>query len=118
MDPVPGGHHASVRCDQEVRGQSPSVLRWAETLLGVLTEAGLGAEERVVALRALLAYVIGAVQQEHLGALAGPGTAAIASLPAEEYPYLAGTAETARALTPAAEFDGGLTLLLNGLRRP
>ncbi|MCY0955212.1 TetR/AcrR family transcriptional regulator C-terminal domain-containing protein [Streptomyces sp. H27-S2] len=113
-----GAHPAVLPLTLTHRHRSPSVLRWAETLLGVLTEAGLGAEERVVALRALLAYVIGAVQQEHLGALAGPGTAAIASLPAEEYPHLAGTAETARALTPAAEFDGGLTLLLNGLRRP
>ncbi|MEV7523130.1 hypothetical protein [Streptomyces sp. NPDC091371] len=49
-------------------------MRWGETLLGVLSEAGIGPQERIIALRALLAYVIGAVQQEHLGALSGAGT--------------------------------------------
>ncbi|MEW5532914.1 TetR/AcrR family transcriptional regulator [Streptomyces virginiae] len=99
------------------RHRSPSVLRWGETVLGVLSEAGLGPEERIVALRALLAYVIGAIQQEHLGALSGAGTTAIAGLPAEEYPYLTEAARGARSLTPDREFRGGLALLLAGLGR-
>ncbi|MFD9522743.1 TetR/AcrR family transcriptional regulator [Streptomyces sp. NPDC059979] len=97
------------------RHRSPSVLRWGETLLGVLTEAGLGPEERIIALRALLAYVIGAVQQEHLGALSGAGTAAIADLPADAFPYLTEAARGAGSLTPDREFHGGLALLLAGL---
>ncbi|MFJ8012628.1 TetR/AcrR family transcriptional regulator C-terminal domain-containing protein [Streptomyces sp. NPDC096339] len=97
------------------RHRSLSVMSWGETLLGVLTEAGIGPEERIIALRALLAYVIGAVQQEHLGALSGAGTAAIAELPAERFPYLTEAARGAPALTPDREFDGGLALLLRGL---
>ncbi|MFD8635219.1 TetR/AcrR family transcriptional regulator C-terminal domain-containing protein [Streptomyces sp. NPDC059533] len=98
------------------RHRSPSVMGWGETLLGVLGEAGIGPEERIIALRALLAYVIGAVQQEHLGALSGAGTAAIAELPPERFPYLTGAARAAPTLTPDREFDGGLALLLRGLR--
>ncbi|MET9320315.1 TetR/AcrR family transcriptional regulator [Streptomyces sp. NPDC003038] len=99
------------------RHRSPSVLRWSETVLGVLTGAGIEAEDRVVALRALLAYVIGAIQQEHLGPLEGAGTAAIAALPAEQYPYMSETARGARSLTRDREFHGGLDLLLGGLGR-
>ncbi|MEU9713980.1 TetR/AcrR family transcriptional regulator C-terminal domain-containing protein [Streptomyces sp. NPDC047976] len=97
------------------RHRSPSVMGWGETLLGVLTEAGIGPEQRIIALRALLAYVIGAVQQEHLGALSGAGTAAIAELPPDRFPYLTEAARAAPSLTPDREFDGGLTLLLRGL---
>ncbi|MER5777706.1 TetR/AcrR family transcriptional regulator C-terminal domain-containing protein [Streptomyces sp. NPDC002039] len=97
------------------RHRSPSVLRWSETVLGVLGEAGIEAEDRVIALRALLAYVVGAIQQEHLGPLAGSGTAAIAALPADEFPHLTATARDARSLTPDREFSGGLDLLLRGL---
>ncbi|MFE9634244.1 TetR/AcrR family transcriptional regulator [Streptomyces sp. NPDC006463] len=110
-----GAHPAVLPLAFTHRHRSPSVLRWGETLLGVLTEAGLGAEERIVALRALLAYVIGAIQQEHLGALSGAGTAAIAGLPADEYPYLTEAARGARSLTQDREFHGGLALLLRGL---
>ncbi|WP_329381304.1 TetR/AcrR family transcriptional regulator C-terminal domain-containing protein [Streptomyces sp. NBC_01351] len=110
-----GAHPAVLPLTLTHRHRSPSVMRWAETLLGVLTEAGVGPEERIIALRALLAYVIGAVQQEHLGALSGAGTAAIATLPPERFPYLAEAARSAPALTPDREFHGGLALLLRGL---
>ncbi|MBT2448333.1 TetR/AcrR family transcriptional regulator [Streptomyces sp. ISL-43] len=97
------------------RHRSQSGLRWSETVLGVLTEAGIEAEDRVVALRAVIAYVIGATQLERLGPLAGPGTTAIAGLPAHEFPYMTATARDARSVTPDREFLGGLTLLLRGL---
>ncbi|MGW6844318.1 TetR/AcrR family transcriptional regulator C-terminal domain-containing protein [Streptomyces sp. NPDC054958] len=97
------------------RHRSYGGLRRSETVLGVLTEAGIEAEGRVVALRAVIAYVIGATQLEHLGPLAGPGTIAIAALPEDEFPYMSATARDARAVTPDREFEGGLTLLLRGL---
>ncbi|MFF3216476.1 TetR/AcrR family transcriptional regulator [Streptomyces sp. NPDC002886] len=97
------------------RHRSPSGLRWSETVLGVLTEAGVEAEDRVIALRALIAYVLGATQLEHLGPLAGPGTTAIAGLPAEEFPYMTATARDARSVSQEREFEGGLNLLLRGL---
>ncbi|MFJ6052409.1 TetR/AcrR family transcriptional regulator C-terminal domain-containing protein [Streptomyces sp. NPDC092307] len=85
MLPVLGGHHPAVLpLTLTHRHRSYSGLRWSETVLGVLTEAGIEAEDRVVALRAVIAYVIGATQLEHLGPLAGPGTIAIAALPEDE----------------------------------
>ncbi|WP_404959426.1 TetR/AcrR family transcriptional regulator [Streptomyces sp. 147326] len=113
-----GAHPAVLPLTFAHRHRSPCVLRWGETVLGVLTEAGLGAEERIIALRALLAYVIGAIQQEHLGALSGAGTNAMADLPADAFPYLTEAARGARSLTPDREFHGGLALLLAGLDRP
>nr|WP_314251900.1 TetR/AcrR family transcriptional regulator C-terminal domain-containing protein [Streptomyces sp. DSM 40907] len=112
-----GAHPAVLPLTMSHRHRSLSVMRWGETVLGVLREAGLGPEERIIALRALLAYAIGAVQQEHLGALSGAGTAAIAELPAEEFPYMTEAALGARSLTPDREFHGGLALFLDGLGR-
>nr|WSX51217.1 hypothetical protein OG409_21140 [Streptomyces sp. NBC_00974] len=60
-------------------------------------------------------YVIGALQLEHLGPLEGPGTTAIAGLPAQAFPYMTATARDARPVSPEREFDGGLILLLRGL---
>lgn len=108
-------HPATLPLTLTHRHRSPGGLRWSETVLGVLTEAGIEAEERVLALRALIAYVIGATQLEHLGPLAGPGTTAIAELPPHEFPYMTATARDARSVTPDREFEGGLKLLLRGL---
>jgi AcrR family transcriptional regulator len=97
------------------RHNSPGLLRWSETLLGILEEPGLKGEQRVVALRALLSYVIGAIQLEHLGPLAGEGTVAIAALPLDEFPLMAATGKEARGVDADREFFGGLELLLRGL---
>ncbi|MGW4434517.1 TetR/AcrR family transcriptional regulator [Streptomyces sp. NPDC004596] len=97
------------------RHHSPAVLRWAETVLSVLTAAGIDGERRVIALRALLAYLIGAIQLEHLGPLAGPGTTAITRLPATDFPHMSATARTARHVDADQEFLAGLRLLLDGL---
>lgn len=98
------------------RHRSPGVLRWSETVLEVLTEAGFDGERRVVALRALLSYVIGAIQLEHLGPLAGEGTAAMSKLPPTDFPHLAETAQQARNIGAEREFLGGLAALMRGLR--
>jgi AcrR family transcriptional regulator len=97
------------------RHSSPSVLSWSETVLGILTEAGIEAEHRVIALRGLLAYFIGAIQLHHLGPLAGEGTEAIAHLAATDFPNMAETARHARNVTGDQEFLGGLAILLRGL---
>ncbi|MBT2477691.1 TetR/AcrR family transcriptional regulator [Streptomyces sp. ISL-94] len=110
-----GAHPAVLPLTFTHRHRSPSVLRWGEALLGVLTEAGIEPEDRIITLRAVLAYVIGAIQQEHLGSLSGAGTAAIAELPADEFPYMTEAARGAGTLTPDREFHGGLTGLLRGL---
>lgn len=99
------------------RHAAPASLRWIEAVLGVLADAGFAADERVVAQRALVSYLLGALQLEHLAPLSGVGTAAMASLPDAEYPCLAETAREARRVSPAEEFRRGLDALLHGLTR-
>lgn len=95
------------------RHRSERLLGWSETLVGILKEAGLDGPRRVVALRCLLAYVIGALQLDHLDPLAGPGTSVIADLP--EFPLMAETAREARGVDAEAEFDDGLAAILRGM---
>ncbi|MFK0168714.1 TetR/AcrR family transcriptional regulator [Streptomyces sp. NPDC090306] len=97
------------------RHHSRGALLWSEAVLAVLADAGAGDERRVVALRGLLGYVIGAIQLEHLGALSGAGTAAIAELPEAEFPHLRRIGREAQGVGVEREFMGGLTLLLDGL---
>lgn len=97
------------------RHRSLAGLRWSESVLGVLAEAGFDGTQRVVALRGLLGYVIGAIQLEHLGPLSGEGTVAITELPPDTFPYMTETARYARKVSADREFLGGLALLLRGL---
>jgi hypothetical protein len=108
-------HPAMVALTLTHRHQSPAVVQWAETLLMILTEAGFADRDRVIALRALFSYLIGAIQLEHLGPLAGAGTRSLATLPADTFPYTTQNARTAAAITRDEEFTGGLRLLLRGL---
>ncbi|MEU6149574.1 TetR/AcrR family transcriptional regulator [Actinosynnema sp. NPDC047251] len=104
-------HPNAVPLTMTHRHRSPALLRWSEAVLEVLAQAGFRGERRVVALRALLGYLIGAVQLEHLGPLSGPGTAAMAAQ--SEFPLLAETA-TAGLGVPDG-FRRGLDVVLRGL---
>jgi AcrR family transcriptional regulator len=97
------------------RQSSPSVLRWSETVARILADAGLTGTDRVVALRCLSAYAVGALQLAYLGPLAGHGTAVIAALPTDEFPYMSDTARNAATVDADTEFRGGLGILLAGL---
>jgi AcrR family transcriptional regulator len=97
------------------RHTSTGLFRWGEAVLAVLTEAGFAGEHRVIAFRCLVSYVIGALQYQQLGSLAGPGTAALAALPSDEYPLLGETARDARQITSDEEFRRGLDLVLVGI---
>ncbi|MFG5720947.1 TetR/AcrR family transcriptional regulator [Streptomyces murinus] len=110
-----GAHPAVVPLTMTHRHHSRALLRWSETVLTVLTGAGFDGERRVIALRSLIAYVNGALQLEHLGALSGAGTAAISALPPEDFPLMAATGRSARQVEPEREFFGGLAVLLHGL---
>ncbi|MER6036024.1 TetR/AcrR family transcriptional regulator [Streptomyces sp. NPDC001835] len=110
-----GAHPEAIPLTVVHRHRSPAGLRWSETVLAILTTAGISGERRVIALRALLGYLIGAIQLEHLGPLAGPGTTAITRLPPDEFPHMTQTARTARTMDADREFLGGLRLLLDGL---
>ncbi|GAB3958009.1 TetR/AcrR family transcriptional regulator C-terminal domain-containing protein [Actinoallomurus acanthiterrae] len=110
-----GAHPNVVPLTLTHRQGSPSSLRWGETVLGILTEAGIVGERRVVALRSLVGYLVGAVQLEHLGPLSGDGTRTLATLPGADFPLLAETARQAGRVTVDEEFRRGLAVLLNGL---
>lgn len=94
---------------------SPNAWRWLEALLRALTRAGFTAQQRVIAVRCLQAYVVGALQGEFLAPLDGPGSGALAALSSGEYPLIVETAQAAASVTPDQEFGQGLALLLEGL---
>jgi AcrR family transcriptional regulator len=110
-----GAHPEMVPLTLTHRQSSPSSLYWAETMLRILANAGIDGERRVIALRSLLGYLVGAIQLEHLGALSGEGTRVMADLPAEEFPYLTETARQGRLIGREEEFRRGLMIVVNGL---
>jgi hypothetical protein len=112
---VVGAHPAVVPLLLTRRHRSEGARRWGEAMLGALGEGGFAGEERAIAFRALLSYVLGAVQVEHYGPLSGPGTTALANLGPADYPFLADTAGHARHIPPDVEFHRGLAALLRGL---
>lgn len=93
------------------RHRSAAISRWSEAVLEVLAANGFSGPRRVVALRCLLSYLIGAVQLEHLGPLTGPSTAVMAGN--AEFPLLAETARAAPAVDDG--FARGLAIVLRGL---
>jgi hypothetical protein len=95
------------------RQSSVNSLRWTESVLGVLTGAGFDGPDRVIALRSLVSYLIGSIQLDHFGPLAGAGTDVMAGQ--DEFPLLAETARRARRVSAEEEFRRGLDVLLRGL---
>ncbi len=95
---------------------SPQGVRLSEAVLGILTQAGFTGQQRDVANRTLMVYLIGSIQFEYFGQLSGAGTAVMASLPHDEYPLLAETGRQAHHLTSDEEFRSGLAIVLDGLQ--
>jgi AcrR family transcriptional regulator len=110
-----GDHPAVVPLLLTRRHGSESSVRWGEAMMRALADGGFGGTLRALAFRALLSYILGAVQVEHFGALNGSGTAAIARLPPDQFPMLAETARHARRINPDREFVAGLEAVLAGL---
>ncbi len=94
---------------------SPSAWRWLNALLKAFTQAGFSAQQRVIAVRTLQAYVIGAAQDEVLVPLDGAGTNALSDLPTDDYPLVVETALAALSMPPGQEFQSGLRVILEGL---
>jgi AcrR family transcriptional regulator len=113
-----GDHPAVVPLLLTSRHMTPGTVRWGESVLEVLAGAGFTGDDRVVAFRTLLGWLLGAVQVEHLGSLSGAGTAALAQLPAELYPHVADTAAHAGTMDPDDDFRRGLEIVLRGLVPP
>jgi hypothetical protein len=97
------------------RQSSVTSLRWGEAVMAALAVGGFEGERRAIAFRTLLSYVIGAVQVEYFGPLSGEGTAALAALRPDEYPFITATAAAARRIAPKREFYEGLEIVLRGL---
>ncbi|OWY60349.1 hypothetical protein B7486_69655, partial [cyanobacterium TDX16] len=97
------------------RQTSPFTIAWGDSVMAALDEGGHHGQDRVVAFRTLLSYVLGTAQMEELSALSGPGTAALAALDEDEHPWVVDTARHAQDLTVAEERERGLELLLRGL---
>jgi AcrR family transcriptional regulator len=110
-----GAHPQTVPLLINNRHRCLAVLRWSETVAGILTAAGFAGTARVIALRGVVGYVNGALLQEHLGPLSGAGTRTMAALAADRFPLLRETATDAHEVAPADEFTGGLDLVLRGL---
>jgi AcrR family transcriptional regulator len=97
------------------RHSSPASLRWIEATLTVLTAAGFRGADRVVAQRTVVSFLLGALQNDYYGPLAGAGTAAMARLSTVDFPLLAETAAAARSLAADEELRRGLDVVLRGL---
>jgi AcrR family transcriptional regulator len=108
-------HPAVVPLVLRHRQAAPGSLRLIEAMLSVLTDGGFDGTDRVLAQRTLIGHLLGFLQNEHFAALSGPGTIAMAELPADEYPLLARTAADARTVPPDEEFRRGLDIVLRGL---
>ena len=90
-------------------------VRCGEVLMRALADGGIHGQARVIAFRALLSYLMGAVQVAQFGPLGGQGTAALAKLPRDRFPFLADTARHALPVSEDREFSGGLGILLDGI---
>jgi AcrR family transcriptional regulator len=109
-------HPAVVPLIMTHRHTNVSLMRCGESLLRTLADAGFVGAGRVVAFRALLGYLVGALTAEHLGPLAGAGTQVLAQLPTDNFPCLVETAGDAREVNADDGFQGGLAVLLAGLQ--
>jgi AcrR family transcriptional regulator len=99
----------------------PEALRFAESGLRILREAGFARSESALAFRLLFSYSLGfaafspaeAVEEDRAAA-----AAAIRALPPEDYPELSATsADAARAMGGEEAFEYGLERILDGLER-
>ncbi|GAA5168686.1 MULTISPECIES: TetR/AcrR family transcriptional regulator C-terminal domain-containing protein [Amycolatopsis] len=108
-----GEHSAVVPLLLVHRHTSAASQRWGEAVLTALAEAGFTGRRRVIAFRAYLSLVLGALQTEYYSPLSGPGTEALSEQ--DEFPVLAETARAAGKIRAEEEFREGLALLLRGL---
>lgn len=115
MRAAAAAHPATVPLLLQYRQSSMNSIRWIEAMLSVLTAAGFEGRERVVAQRTIVGFLFGVLQSQHYASIAGAGTAAMAKLPAADFPLLAQTAAQASAMSVDEEFREGVRIVLRGL---
>jgi AcrR family transcriptional regulator len=105
---------------------SPARSQYPEAVIGSLRQAGFSVEMAIHAFFTLDSYIYGfAVQEQNLPSgtpeeLAGMAETVLATLPAEEYPYLHETVVEhvmKVGFNYADEFEFGLDLILDGLEK-
>jgi AcrR family transcriptional regulator len=110
-----GAHPGVVPLLMAHRNDCIGVARCIEALLAALADGGVNGRQQVTAVRALAAYINGALIAQAEGPLQGAGTQALAALDAERFPLLVQAARSASRVAPADEFHEGLAMLLRGL---
>lgn len=95
---------------------SPGAWQWSEAIFAALTEAGFDGPQRVIGLRCLIAYIIGALLDEFFTSLTGTADTVLEILSPADYPHVIDTSRHACMVTPWQEFGQGLAIMLEGLR--
>ena len=97
----------------------PEALRFAETIMAILTEAGMPRDEAARAFRLLFTFLFGYAALSPVGgedAAARSARSALAALPPDRYPALTAAVEEAAAAMAGEEtFVFGLDLILDGI---
>ncbi len=98
---------------------TPESLRPIEHLIGVMRETGMNYPRCVAAVNALSFYVLGATTAQAVGMLEedrdARAAAALAALPAEEFPHITAAIATPGLLGDAEEFELGARAMIAGL---
>ena len=95
--------------------QTGPALHPCEIAFGVLAEAGLDAEQALVAFRTVVAYVLGFVMMESAGFFVGVANCGAAELMAMGLPRLAEIAPHLEGRDTERDFDTGLRLVEEGV---
>jgi AcrR family transcriptional regulator len=114
-----GRHPSLVKVRAERPVLRPEALRFAESGLTILRNAGFSRTDAARAFRLLFTYVFGYVSfspDEQAEQARRASRAATATLPPDEYPALnESSEEVAEAMAGEATFDFGLDLIIGGL---
>ncbi|BCL29557.1 TetR family transcriptional regulator [Streptomyces aurantiacus] len=114
-------HRDGARVFAGTHSTGPNTLGFAESLVGVLREAGFGDGEAARALYAVANFTVGHTLEEQAALRPGDGGltdagALYEATVAGTYPHLAATLPVLTTTDFTAHFEFGLRLLLDGLR--
>lgn len=115
-------HRDGARVFAGTHSTGPNTLTFAETVLGVLRDAGFGDEDAGRSLMAVAGFTVGHTLEEQAalhpgdGGLADPAVLRDAVMKAGRYPHLRATLPVLTSADFTAHFEFGLRLIIDGLR--
>ncbi|MEU6488610.1 TetR/AcrR family transcriptional regulator [Streptomyces sp. NPDC046887] len=114
-------HRDGARVFAGTHSTGPNTLGFADSLVGVLREAGFGDDDAARALHAVANFTVGHTLEEQAALRPGDGEPANPdvlreAVTAGAYPHLAATLPALISTDFSADFEFGLRLLLEGLR--